>query len=339
MSEYKIITGLSADSWESFLGGFPEGNFEQCFAYNEISKMAYPSTKSIRLAIKANGDLAGVVQGTYSRYFGFGMNLRVMRGPIIDTTYEESPCLLESLINALEENGRKQRIIQLELLVPEKWKMRQLLSKLGYSPSGELNGYFINLKDRDELWRGIAHNKRRNIKKAINEGVEIVQSKNYDDVLTFYSMLDASARRRGFMPYPLSWFDAVWKLYKPGRLSKVFLAHWKGKPVSGVFVVTHGKTVYALAAGSFKEGWKSRPNDLIHWKIMEWANQNGYSKYNMGLISEPLPTENSCAWGIWRWKKEWNGNLERIKIFSKFLLPRYKIVFKTKKLIESVFRN
>jgi hypothetical protein len=339
MSEYAIIDNLSAESWESFLDDFPDGTFEQCFAYNEISKLAYPSTKSIRLAIKADGDLAGVVQGTYSRYFGFGMSLRIMGGPIIDTTHEESPRLVENLINALEENGKRQRIIRLELLVPEKWKMQQLLSKLSYSPSGELNGYFINLKDMDELWKKIDHNKRRNITKAINEDVKIVQSDDYEDVLTFYSMLEASAKRQGFVPYPLSWFDAVWKLYEPGKLSQVFLAHWKGKPVSGVFVVTHGKTVYALAAGSFKKGWKSRPNDLIHWKIMEWANQNGYSKYNMGLIDEPLPTENSCAWGIWRWKKEWNGNLERIKIFTKFLLPRYKIVFKTKKLIECVFRS
>ena len=96
----------------------------------------------------------------------------------------------------------------------------------------------------------------------------------------------------------------------------------------------HGKTVYALAAGSFSGGWKVRPNDIMHWKVMEWACQNGYLRYHMGLVSEPPPTEGSGAWGIWRWKREWEGNLETIHIFDKLFLPRYKLVLKAKKLIE-----
>ena len=98
--------------------------------------------------------------------------------------------------------------------------------------------------------------------------------------------------------------------------------------------MVHGRTVYALAAGSFREGWKVKPNDIMHYKVMEWASQNGYSKYHMGLVSEPPPTEGSSVWGIWRWKREWKGNLERIQIFDKLFLPRYIFILKTKKLIK-----
>jgi lipid II:glycine glycyltransferase (peptidoglycan interpeptide bridge formation enzyme) len=92
----------------------------------------------------------------------------------------------------------------------------------------------------------------------------------------------------------------------------------------------HSKTVYALAAGSFREGWKVRPNDIMHWKVMEWAYQNGYSKYHMGFVSEPLPTEGTNSWGIWRWKREWGGDLKRLQIFQKFFMPKYKFVLKVK---------
>jgi lipid II:glycine glycyltransferase (peptidoglycan interpeptide bridge formation enzyme) len=113
----------------------------------------------------------------------------------------------------------------------------------------------------------------------------------------------------------------------------VFLAHWKGKSVSGVFVVIDGKTVYALGAGSFATGWEARPNDLLHWKVMEWACENGYLKYNMGGVDEPPPTEGSSKWGIWRWKREWKGNLERIETFDKIILPQYKPMLQARNLV------
>jgi hypothetical protein len=339
MPEYAFIEDLSAESWESFLSTLSDGNFDQCFAYTEISKMAFPSANGIRLAITVDGDLAGLVQGTYSTYLGFGMSLRIMCAPIIDTKRKESLRLFENLLNALEENAKRKRIIHVKILVPENWKLNDLVSKLGYSPVGKLNGYFINLENGvEELWRNIAHNKRRNINKAAKKGVEVVQSHDIDDLHTFYSMVEDTKKRQGISSYPLSWFEAVWKLYEPEELSKVFLARWKGKAVSGVFVVIHGRTVYALAAGSFTEGWKARPNDMMHWKVMEWACQNGYSKYHMGLVSEPPPTEGSHSWGIWRWKREWKGNLETIQIFDKMLMPRYKLILKGKELAERVYR-
>ena len=340
MSEYSIIENPSADLWKSLLSMFPEGNFDQCFEYGEIAKMAFPSTKAARLVITYDGEPVGAVQGTYSCYFGFGIGLRVMRGPVANTRNKESLRLIENLLKALEDYGKRNRIIHAQILVPEAWQLHEAFNKLRYAPAGKLNEYVVNLeKGAEELWKSVAHNKRRNIKKALKEGVEVVQSRNHEDLLTFYSMLEASAERGGFSSYPLPWFEAVWKVYQPEKLSKVFLASLEGKSVSGVFVVIHGKTVYALAAGSFSEGWKVRPNDIMHWKVMEWACRNGYSKYHMGLVSEPPPSEGSSAWGIWRWKKEWKGSMERIQIFEKVLLPRYILILKAKKLVERSYER
>jgi len=334
MSECSIVEDPSAELWKSFLSMFPDGNFGQCFEYGEIAKMAFPSTRAVRLAITHNGELVGMIQGTYSTYFGFGMELGVMCGPVVNMKNRESLQLIENLLKALEDYGKRRRIIYARMLVPEAWQLHEVFNKLGYAPAGKLNEYVVNLEGSvNEVWNSLAHNKRRNIKKGLKEGVEVVQSRDHEDLLTFYSMLKAAEERGGFSSYPLSWLDAVWKIYKP-ELSKVFLARWNGKDVSGVFTVIHGKTVYALAAGSFSEGWKVRPNDVMHWKVMEWACQNGYSKYQMGLVSEPPPSEGSSAWGVWRWKREWKGNLERIQIFDKLLLPRYKLILKAKKFVE-----
>jgi lipid II:glycine glycyltransferase (peptidoglycan interpeptide bridge formation enzyme) len=302
--------------------------------------MTYPRTKVARLSIVVDGELIGIVQGTYSSYFGFGMTLRVMRGPVIKAETKERNQLVGSLLKGLEDYGKRKRIIHAQILVPESWQLQDVFHKMGYASAGKMeNGYVVNLEEGvQKLWEGIGHNKRRNIKKAVKEGVEIVQSHSHEDLRTFYSMLQASAERKDFSTYPLSWFEAVWKVYRP-ELSKVFLAYWKGKSVSGVYIVIHGKTVYALGAGSRTEGWEVRPNDIMHWKVMEWACENGYSKYDMGTVPEPPPTEGSNEWGIWRWKREWKGSLERIRTFDKILVPRYKVILQAKELVERGYKG
>ena len=334
VSRYTIVENPPVHLWDSFLETFPEGNFEQSFEYGEITKLAFQKSRVIRLAATHKGEPIGIVQGNYSSYFGFGMTLGVMRGPLVKIENNEALQVVENLLLALEDYAGKNRIIQAEILVPEAWRIQGVFHALGYTSTREQSEYIVDLeKNADELWKSISRNKRKNIKKATDKGVEIVQSHRYEDLLTFYSMLKAAQKRGGFSSYPLSWFVAVWKICKP-EMSNVFLARWKGKNVSGVFTLVHGKTVYALAAGSLSEAWEARPNDKMHWEIMEWASQKSYSGYHMGLVSEPPPAEGSSAWGIWRWKREWNGRLKRILLFNKLFLPRYKLVLKAKQTLE-----
>jgi hypothetical protein len=334
MSKLCVVEDLPAELWNSFLKNHTTGNFEQCFEYGEIARKVFPRTKVVRLACMQNDELVGVLQGSYSRYFGFGVTLGLRRGPVLNFDKEGYTNVAERLLLTLESFAKKNRIITARIQVPQSWNISEVFLSLGYSLAGYLNEYIINLDNGIEyLWKTISHNKRKNIKKGMKENVEVFESRKREDLLAFYSMLQAAEKRGGFKSYPLKWFEAVWDIYKP-ELSKVFLTRWNNKNIAGVFTVMHSKTVYAFAAGSFSEGWKVRPNDIMHWKVMEWAYQNGYSKYHMGFVSEPLPTEGTNSWGIWRWKREWGGDLKRLQIFQKFFMPKYKFVLKVKGFVE-----
>jgi len=333
MDKYSIVENPSAEQWGSFLVTFSEGNFEQCFEYGEICKASLPRTKVARIAIMHKGKIVGVIQGTYTSLLGFGITLKVKHGPLVNTKDTKSKLLTENILQALDDYGRRKRIVKAEIWVPESWQQQEAFEKKHYILARTINEYVVNVgKEKEEIWKNIGHNKRRNVNKAQSLGVEVISSHDHEDLLTFYSMLEEAEKRGGFTTYSLPWFETVWKIYNPD-LSRVFLARWKNKSVSAVFTVSHGKTLYALAAGSFKEGWEARPNDIMHWKVMEWASQNGFLKYHMGFVSDPPPTEGVSTWGIWRWKKEWNGDLERIQIFEKILSPRYKIILKARNLI------
>ncbi|MGQ9539365.1 MAG: lipid II:glycine glycyltransferase FemX [Candidatus Bathycorpusculaceae bacterium] len=339
MFEYSVVNDLPRDSWNHFLEKYSTGNFEQSFEYGEILRRAFPRTNVVRFGFLRGDEPLGILQGAYSKYFGFGMSLGVMRGPIVNLEGDSSFQVFEDLLKTLEDYAKENRVIEARIWAPQAWNIDAVFHSLGYSLVNQFNEYVVDLeKGVDFLWKSISHNKRRNIKKAISMGVKVVESRKSEDLLTFYSMLTAAEKRGGFTSYPLSFFKAVWEVYNPD-LSKVFLARWNGKDVSGVFTVTHGKTVFALAAGSFSEGWKVRPNDLMHWRIMEWACQKGYSRYQMGLVSEPPPAEGSSSWGIWRWKREWNGKLERLQVYHKFYKPKYKFILKAKRLVEKGYNR
>lgn len=339
MSKYSIIENPSAELWDSFLKNFPEGNFHQSFEYGEISKLSFPKIKAARLAIIYNEEPIGIVQGTYSNHYGFGLTLKITHGPVVKTEDEQFLSIVENLLIALEDYSKKNRIIQAQMLVPEAWQLDKIFHTFGYTATYK-NEYVVSLENGpDQVWKNISHNKRRNIKRAMEKGVEVIQSHDAKDLLNFYSMLEAVKKRTGVSSHSLSWFKAIWEVYKP-ELSKLFLACWEGKYVSGVFTVIHGNTVYALASGSLSEGWKLMPNDIMHWKAMEWGSQEGYLRYHMGIVDEPLPTKESKAWGIWRWKREWKGSLEKIQVFDRTILPKYSFVLKTqnaKKFLRKVY--
>jgi hypothetical protein len=329
MNKYLLIENPSRDLWKSLLNRVSDGNFEQSFEYGEVAKAVFPRIRVVRFIAMDNGEPLGIVQGTYSRYFGFGICIRVTNGPVANMKSEECCEVIKSLLTELENYGAKNRIMSAQIWWPKNWGMTETFNALGYTLTRKINRYVVNIeKTVDELWKSIDHNKRRNIKKAMDKGVEVVQAPNYEGLLSFYQMLQASAKRHSFAIDSLSWFETLSKVYKQGELSRVFLVKWMGKDIAGVFIVIHGKTVYALAAGSLSEEWEVRPNDLLHWKVMEWACKQNFSKYYMGFVREPVPTEGSKDWGIWRWKKEWKGNLESILVFDKIYLPRYKYLLK-----------
>ncbi len=338
MLKYSVVNDVHPESWNSFLETFSNGNFEQCFEYGEVVKKVYPRTKVIRLACLQGREIAGLVQGTYSKYLGFGATLGVRRGPIINFKDKNHLIALKYLLNALDDYARKERIVEISIQIPKAWQLINAFTSSGYFVAGELNEYVVRLKNSsDDLWKNISHNKRKNIKKAIREGVEVFESRRKEDLQTFYLMLKASEKRKGFKSYPYSWFETIWDIYKP-NLSKVFLAVWKGKKLAGVFIVIHGKTVYAVAAGSLTEGWKVRCNDILHWKVMEWACKQGYTLYHMGFVPQPPPCKHSREWGIWRWKREWKGELYRLIQLKKVTMSKYNPIRISKMILGKIIQ-
>ena len=325
MGEIRIIEDPQQQEWDDFLAKYVCGNLQQSFEYGEAARLMNPNTNVVRLFALDGEVPVGLALARYNRRFGFGDRVEVGGvygyGPIVNDVAGKEKIISE-LIAFLEKRARKDRVCEAFIFQPEE---NGVLESLGYVMEKTFNVYKVDLgKSVEELWMKIAHNKRRNIKKAQNQGVEVVASDSEKDLESFYEMHALAGKRAGFIPHSFSYFGSFLKVFGVFGKAKVFLAIFEGKPVAGVFVVVHGDTAYALGAGSREEVWQVRPNDILHWKAMEWACNNGLSYYHMGYVSEPPPTEGSDGWGLWRWKREWNGILEKVYVYHKVLMPRFR---------------
>ena len=296
-----------------------EGNYQQTFEFGEVMRRAIPRTRVLRLMALKNGQPVGVVQATYRSRWGFGGNLQVggISGgaPLVcANTEEERAFIVRALLKSLEEHAVKRRILRARVYWTEDWGLGEVFQQLGYTLRSDVNAFIVDLpREPEELWRRISHNFRRKVKQARKAGVEVVEAKSRENLPAFYRLVKEAGERHGFNPPPLTEFEAVWEIFRPKGRAWIFLAEWNGKPVAGVQVIAHRKTLQATSAGSLKEAWRARPNDYLHWKVMEWACQQGFSYYHLGGALSP---------GLIRWKKQFRGRQVKVCKYDKVLLPR-----------------
>ena len=77
--------------------------------------------------------------------------------------------------------------------------------------------------------------------------------------------------------------DALQEAYKLKDNRRLFLAYYSGKIVAGSVVrfVPGGLLEYA-ANNSLEEFLYVKPNDLLQWRIIEWASAEGFQSYSLG---------------------------------------------------------
>jgi Acetyltransferase (GNAT) domain len=132
----------------------------------------------------------------------------------------------------------------------------------------------------EALFRKFSDNKRTNIKKAIKYGVSVEPAKTLDEISAYYAICaDWSQRKALPMPAEAEFHETF--ALTGNRV--LFLARHEGKIIAGVVIrfFPHGVMEYA-ANSSLESALRLRPNDLLHWRAIEWGCAAGIVKYSLG---------------------------------------------------------
>lgn len=151
----------------------------------------------------------------------------------------------------------------------------------GYRVEQQEGVVMIDLtKGTEYLFKGFSSNRRTNVRAAIKRGVEVTLATTREEFWTYYEIYLEWCGRKNLVP---STFEVLTEAFFLTGNRRLFLARYEGKVVAGVVIRFYPKGMIEYAANSsIKENLRLKPNDLLHWRVMEWACHEGYSSYNLG---------------------------------------------------------
>jgi hypothetical protein len=167
-----------------------------------------------------------------------------------------------------------------KLITVYSWIPLDTLSTYGYRCKQEEGVVMLDLtKGPDELFKQFAQSRRTDIRNAIKRGMEVVIAETHEEFKAYYEIYADWCRRKKITPHSFAVIEEASNL--PNR--RVFLVRYEGNFIAATIIRLYPGTMIEYAANSSLDGFlKFRPNDLLQWRIVEWACAEGYRRYSLG---------------------------------------------------------
>jgi hypothetical protein len=136
----------------------------------------------------------------------------------------------------------------------------------------------------EALFKQFTKDRRRNIRFAEKNGVEVAEAVTVQDIAEAYEVYSAWRQRRGkeARGRTLS-FELYQRAVSLKGNRRLFLARVSGKVVAtNIFRLFPGGLFESSANTSLEEFIHLKPNDLLQWKGIEWACRNGLRRHSLG---------------------------------------------------------
>jgi hypothetical protein len=133
------------------------------------------------------------------------------------------------------------------------------------------------------LFKQFSDSRKRNIREAERHGIEVFQATTEEDAVGFYSVCSAWKQTERKTIHSNLTLPTIKQLMKLRGIYRIFLARYEGRVIAGSTVRFYpgGLAEYANNS-SLDEFIKMRPNDLLLWRSIEWACEQGCKKYSLG---------------------------------------------------------
>lgn len=280
----QVCEALENQAWDRFVAQMPEGHHVQTSLWGRAQ--AQFSWRPVRVIARQGDEIVAGAQ-ILMRAVAPGSHIgSSLRGPLMA---EEDPDLARLVVEQLVALVRAYRIRHLTLQPGSgAASLEHALTARGFRP-GPLDlvlpaTVLVDLSpDLEAILARMQAKTRYNIRLGQRKGITVREG-TADDIGTFYRLLVATSQRQQFVTDTEAYFAALWDVFAPRGLIKLFLAECEGEVVSAFLNIAFGDTViYKRGAWSGQHGNK-HPNEALHWAAMAWAKAQGYRHYDFDGI-------------------------------------------------------
>lgn len=177
------------------------------------------------------------------------------------------------------------------------------------TPSVSYYGHTLDLvSDKQKVFSSFRSSTKRNIKKAVKEGIDVELCHSLESVREFYRLNCITRKYHGLPPQPYLFFKKVHEHIISMKKGFVALAYHSKNVIAGAVYFHFGeKAIYKYGA-SDRDYQRLRPNNLVMWEAIKSCVHNGFKTFDFGR-TEP---ENK---GLMQFKRGWHANERIIKYY------------------------
>jgi lipid II:glycine glycyltransferase (peptidoglycan interpeptide bridge formation enzyme) len=267
------------DAWDAFVDASPGGSHTQSSVWAEVK--AQTGWRTARVIARRDGAIVAGAQLLLSDLPVVGPIAYSPRGPLSAEGHADA---LAGVLDGIDELAGRERLIQLKLQPPaDRADIVPLLTGRGYRESDLEVAPFATLRvdvqrPSEEILASMRKGHRSNVGKSERKGVEIRAGTSDADFETFLGLARATARRQGFPLYPVEYYETIWRGF--GDRSRIQFAEHEGKPMAGILLIAVSDTASYKVGGWSGERTNIHPNELNHFRAMEWARERGCRWYD-----------------------------------------------------------
>ena len=248
----------------------------------------------------------------------------IIGGPLLvdDATDEEVATLLKAVTNTSRLSPFASRPIYIESRNFHDYsKWRNIFEQCGFAYQPHLNFHVDCMQEN--MLATMSESRRRQIKKAIKSGVEIIEAQSQDDVIAYYEILKDLYINKVKTPlFPVEFFLSFFD----NSFGKYLLVKYEGKIIGGIMCpILKARTIYEWFVCGLDEQYKNQyPSVMATYAAIEYANSNNISCFD--FMGAGKPDE---AYGVRDFKARFGGEMVE---HGRYLCVRKPLLYNIGKL-------
>lgn len=269
------VNPLVEPGWDDMVAAHPAGSFFHTTPWAKVLVESY-GYRPVYFTVLENGMLQALlpvmeIRSVFTGRRGVSLPFSDYADPF--AADEEQ---YRSLVRSAVKHGKEKRWGTLEIRGGEcPWPER--------GASGGVLGHRLNLaRSENEIHNGFRTNMKRNIARALKEGVRIETSNSPAALEAYYHLHCVTRKGQGIPPQPLKFFRKIQEHILRREMGFIALATFRNEVVAGLVLFHHGrKAIYKFGASN-AEGKQCRANNLVMWEAIRWYAQKGFEEFCFG---------------------------------------------------------
>ncbi len=203
-------------------------------------------------------------------------------GPVLKLKNPEfGPALLDRFVTRFHEHCLEQGIVTEFIRFDPGLRNDRLFDGRLPSVFNRETVYVPLDRTMEEIIKGLSSSKRRNIRRAVKEGIEVVPTSHPEDMEKFVRIYRAEMERKKAPPHLMYSKDFIIDLLVDRTDCFTLMKAVRKDEFLGGFMIAHqGTRAHHFLSATDPPYWPLRVNDLLFFNAVMWARDRGYSVFD-----------------------------------------------------------